>query len=828
MRKRHFCLALFLLIALSTMGQTTAEEVYTWYQQYQQSRPDTNRAQLLLKLSAYYLVKPGEEKADMDTALLLARQAGELSQQLHYAQGQDDAIFWTGRVYIETGNFPAAYGLLEKLSDTSRIKLMLQIADYKVASQIGTPSTLDTALLFATKAFNLSNAIHSVNWNLCARIRFAGYYMRTGNFRQAREIFRHVFDSSLSQKQFVPLKETRGALVSWRGADTSLVTLMEDCHRALLADYFSLKDTAMIARMRPVVIEYLIADGWQFFSMARYERAEQAFLQALDIERSYPDRDIAAYDALTHAYIVRGKLDLALKYNLEAIRFLEASGNKDLDDRLYWSTGYVYWLNNKDSLSLTYYRKAVAISQQKGTIIGARFLRIYAMGMLRFNKPEEALAILQANLAKAAQHNLYDLVARRIVLLGIADCYNAMGDAKHAEPYYLENLALGEKMPVHAFTVTSWFDLASFYVKNRQYEKGAFYINKILNDKDKTTLAFKQSTDLEYMQFQVDSAAGNYLSAIGHQNLYKRMNDSLYTLTNNKQLEEVKAQFETEKKDQELLLKDNDLQHTRLLRNLLIGGAVLLILLLGVLYNRYQLKQKSNLLLQQRQETINQSNQQLQRLNDRQQKLLTEKEWLIKEVHHRVKNNLQIVISLLNMQTHYLKEDLALQAVGEAGNRIRAISLIHQKLYQEENMTTINMPDYIRELVSFLEDSCVAPRKIRFELYIDLVELDVSQSVPIGLLLNEAITNAIKYAFPSGEVGIIAVSLVQEDDDVLVLKVADNGAGLPASFDPEHNKTMGFQLMKTLSEQLEGTMTINNCPGVSVSVRFEKAMLPAG
>src|SRR5262249_42854581 len=138
-------------------------------------------------------------------------------------------------------------------------------------------------------------------------------------------------------------------------------------------------------------------------------------------------------------------------------------------------------------------------------------------------------------------------------------------------------------------------------------------------------------------------------------------------------------------------------------RNTLIWGTVMLLIILTVLYNRYRIKQRSNRLLKRQQIAINHTNHQLQRLNSHQKKLLAEKEWLMNEVHHRVKTNLQIVTSLLNMQVGYLNDEFTLHAFGEIGSRIRTLSLIHQRLYREDgDPTLINMRDYIQELSAYL------------------------------------------------------------------------------------------------------------------------------
>jgi two-component sensor histidine kinase len=204
-------------------------------------------------------------------------------------------------------------------------------------------------------------------------------------------------------------------------------------------------------------------------------------------------------------------------------------------------------------------------------------------------------------------------------------------------------------------------------------------------------------------------------------------------------------------------------------------------------------------------------------------KLLQEKEWLMKEVHHRVKNNLQLVVSLLNMQTGYIKDAFALDAFCDIGSRIRAISLIHQRMYQEDdNMAIVNMRDYITELAGCLDTGSFADCPVRYQLDIAPIELDVSQSVPIGLILNEAITNAIKHAFPHKQSPVIVISLLQQEDDLICLTVADNGRGLPENFNLEANATMGLQLIRTLSDQLDGSLQLENRHGFILSLQFAR------
>src|SRR5262249_52004288 len=148
-----------------------------------------------------------------------------------------------------------------------------------------------------------------------------------------------------------------------------------------------------------------------------------------------------------------------------------------------------------------------------------------------------------------------------------------------------------------------------------------------------------------------------------------------------------------------------------------------------------------------------------------------EKEWLVKEMHHRVKNNFHIVVGLLGTQSQYLKTEEAIEAMAESQNRVQAMSLIHQKLYQSENMSAINMVEYVHDLIGYLRHSFNVRQNIIFRIEVDPIELDISHSVPLGLIINEAVTNSIKYAFPDSKEGVITVSLTRDPDDHYTLVI---------------------------------------------------------
>jgi len=209
----------------------------------------------------------------------------------------------------------------------------------------------------------------------------------------------------------------------------------------------------------------------------------------------------------------------------------------------------------------------------------------------------------------------------------------------------------------------------------------------------------------------------------------------------------------------------------------------------------------------------------LQALVKQQEKLLNEKEWLIKEIHHRVKNNFHMVVGLMGTQSAYIKSSEASQALEDSKHRIHTMSLIHQKLYQSESLSGTMMSDYIHELVSYLKDSFDA-KHVLFTINCESIELELSYSLPLGLILNEAITNSLKYAFPNKRQGTIEITLRQASQDEIQLIIADNGIGITIREGSQMKATMGSNLMAGLTEDISGTFSIKNKNGTIIQINF--------
>ncbi len=205
---------------------------------------------------------------------------------------------------------------------------------------------------------------------------------------------------------------------------------------------------------------------------------------------------------------------------------------------------------------------------------------------------------------------------------------------------------------------------------------------------------------------------------------------------------------------------------------------------------------------------------------------LSEKEVLLQEIHHRVKNNLQLVSALINMQQRRLRrlgEGESRDALRECQNRIRSIALIHEQLYRTTDFTKVPFADYTRSLATnIFHATGLSESRITLKVDIDDIALAVDQAVPCGLIMNELITNALKHGIKAEEQGTIQVALKTATEGRVVLSVSDSGCGLPVGFDPRATKSLGFQIIRTLSEQLRASLEISpQAVGACISITFK-------
>lgn len=207
-------------------------------------------------------------------------------------------------------------------------------------------------------------------------------------------------------------------------------------------------------------------------------------------------------------------------------------------------------------------------------------------------------------------------------------------------------------------------------------------------------------------------------------------------------------------------------------------------------------------------------------------KSLQEKEVLLKEVHHRVKNNLQVISSILNLQSSYVKDENTLEILRESQNRVKSMSFIHESLYRSKDFSQVNFSDYLNNLINNVVHTFLLPDKdVMLKIDLGAVNLNLDQAIPCGLILNELLTNAMKYAFVNIEDPELYIRL-EEKDNMVYIYIEDNGIGLPEDFKIDESDSLGLQLVQTLTDQLDGTLNFKTQEGTKYLLTFEKLNPP--
>lgn len=204
------------------------------------------------------------------------------------------------------------------------------------------------------------------------------------------------------------------------------------------------------------------------------------------------------------------------------------------------------------------------------------------------------------------------------------------------------------------------------------------------------------------------------------------------------------------------------------------------------------------------------------------QRSLQEKDALLKEIHHRVKNNMQIVSSIFLLQSRQIKDPAALLAINESQSRVKAMALVHQKVYQNEDMASVDFQDYLSGLCGQIAATAnLDQSQVQTQIDAENIHLNVDTAVPLGLIVHELVSNAYKFAFAEKQNGKVGIHLQSLDGNTYQLLVKDNGVGLPAGFNIANAQTLGLKLVRLLTEQLNGSVAIRPGPGTEISITFK-------
>ena len=367
---------------------------------------------------------------------------------------------------------------------------------------------------------------------------------------------------------------------------------------------------------------------------------------------------------------------------------------------------------------------------------------------------------------------------------------------------------------VNSLGRVGYLTISNFYLMDDDIANAYRFWNKAYDVTKRFSNNPMTKNTLYFLHYQIDSANHNLSSALKYLRQYSTVRDSIFTTGKAQQESNMKILYDVQSKELKLnenkqkikMLTKNEelgranLRQAILIRNVIIGFTIILLIVGVILYQTLIFNKKAAV-------KIAKSNILLE-------KLVSEKEWLLREIHHRVKNNLHTVICLLESQSSFLEND-ALKAIEDSRHRIYAMSLIHQKLYENENLKTINIKEYVSSLVNYLQDGFGLNGRIVFELKIEAILIDTSIAIPISLIINEAITNSIKYAFPESQSGQITIELMGRGENIEVI-MKDNGKGIDMKYVNTPVLSMGIRLIKGLADDIGGKICISNDNGTII------------
>ena len=530
---------------------------------------------------------------------------------------------------------------------------------------------------------------------------------------------------------------------------------------------------------------------------------------AIALENNFHPSQANILTDIANAYYAAGNYELAIRNHFAALKLREGYGEKKFIAQSYNNIALVYRARKDYANALRYNQLSLQIKQVLNNQQGIVNSYINIGACYQYMKQYDS-AMLYAQLVTKHAFVPQDIHEGQI---NYASALQGLGRYAAAKKIMLEVLPGLNKAEEQASFISCHQGLGMIALAQAQPDTALYWVNTGLayamryNDREAVATFYKLAAGC----FE---AKKDYPNAYLYSNYYHGLQDSLLNEENLRQINEMNAVYDKEKQQQQIGNLTTQVETTQATaqqnerqRNMYIIASLVLLVLAGAVLVAYANNRKKNLLLAKQKALI--------------EVALKEKEVLMKEIHHRVKNNLQVVTSLLNLQSHYISDEKAYSAVQAGRNRVQSMSLIHQFLYREaSNLTSIKIKDYITELMSHLDDTYTKEgQTIDVLLNVDDVELDIDTVVPVGLIINELVTNAYKYAFVGRAQGTIRVTFVHHGSNGgFLLRVADNGSGMTQTTTGKNGHSFGYRMINAFTEKLQGHLTTDVQEGTTVSI----------
>lgn|GEM_PF-781178 len=521
-----------------------------------------------------------------------------------------------------------------------------------------------------------------------------------------------------------------------------------------------------------------------------YTNALKYNLLALQTANEVKDTSLqASYikNLIASTYIKMGEYERAIPYSIDVVQMALRYNSPPFFNMGSTALAFLYTHTNQLSKALTVLNemKAKASSDQDKLSVATYFLYsfIYAR---RFLKAAQYAQEVKELLVKVPPGNVEEIMN---AYNSLAYYYSETGQPKKAYQYMELYAAMAHKLS---------------YIEGIAMAKNRYYKVITSNQGPNTAIghflkdqAITDSADNKVKAYQI------FLLDMENETLKK--NRHIDSLTADAQLKNIK------------------IKRNQLIQKVTIVGSVMLLIITGLIYSRYRLKQSSNALLTLQKEEIDHKNKVLQQLimdknellKDKDE-LLSEKELLLKEVNHRVKNNLHSVLALLENQAALLQGE-AFEVVNKSRHLIYAMSLIHEQLLETTELKSVDMSVYLAQLIDHIRECFQGAGRIKFSIQIEALMLEIFLALPLALIVNEAVTNALKYAFADREDGEITVALSMVRGNIQ-LAIADNGIGIVKAGKSVKGEGMGVRLMRGLCEDIDARIRFESTNGTRITV----------
>ena len=505
------------------------------------------------------------------------------------------------------------------------------------------------------------------------------------------------------------------------------------------------------------------------------------------------------YTQLGYVFERNGEIMTAADYALRAQNIGIALNDKKAIAVSYSDLSNLYWKFSDFEKALELGLLSLDYFEERNLNDMDYDFTLYVVGnnLLSLKRPQEALKYFERAISMGERYGFFNNLSD--IYISLVDLYTELNQYEAAEVAGEQAIKYANLIENDFLLMRSYLAIGQLELFQGKYNEAIVILNRCL---EVATPEFGDKFYLSQAYERLSRAyakSHNYKDAIDAFAVYDSLKKEVFLENSEQRMALLRTEFDLAEKESMILgmqERINKQSSTQTLISIISG---LLLVLLMVLYVTYENNKKKNMLLEKQNE---------------------EKEFLLKEIHHRVKNNLGIVSSLLDLQADKIKDPKIISAIEESRNRVYSMSMIHQKLYQGKNLSSISMKEYLVDLSQHILDSYGQEGSVDYAYDLEDMELDVDSAIPVGLIVNELLTNAYKHAFPNKRKGIINIVCKHISEDRILLEVADDGIGL-LEFDKEDDQGSGFgtQLIDLLIQQLDGSiMTIN---GLGTRIRME-------